>query len=268
MTNWTGGGAKRRTVNDRASIIGEPGLGKSKLLRKWISASEGAGSCPAGSDVTAMVFHTAGILCGPGSACFRGWTKMSQLRNAHPEGRPEDLNIQQHPSLVIVDDLHWVDAESRALIADLIAVSRGLPVMFVLAYRPSFMDRAPSDPPRLHRRLSLQRLGQDEISVLIAALADKMAIVVSPSFTNQVLAKAAGIPLYAGGSTRSSVRSAEVRQYRCHRASALATRSFGSSGSMDRRTHPARIGAPPPRMVIRSFGTALGQRQPGDPARH
>ena len=178
-------------------IIGEPGLGKSKLLREWIMASESTGH------MFGWFSHTChGVPYGgyPLRAWRRLFPRLNQNEPASPATRSlttvlEYLNVQR-PSLVIVDDLHWVDAESLALITDLIALSTDLPVMFVLAYRPSFMDRAPSHPERLHRRLSLQRLGQDEISVLIAALADKMAIVVSPSFTNQVLAKAAGIPLY------------------------------------------------------------------------
>ncbi len=40
------------------------------------------------------------------------------------------------PLLVVLEDLHWIDALSNELLETLARVSASLPVCFVLAYRP------------------------------------------------------------------------------------------------------------------------------------
>jgi|SRR5579875_388411 len=178
-------------------VIGEPGLGKSKLIREWLCALEAAGNP---GRWLKLVCHGVPY----GGYPLRAWQLLFG-QDAGPGGVDHFVRVAavagrlQHrgrPALIVVDDLHWIDAESRALIEQLMARDCGVPMMAVLAYRPSFLPHAPANPPQAHRRLRLTGLRHDELAALLDLLSKKIGIEVPAPLEHQILQHAAGSPLY------------------------------------------------------------------------
>jgi len=75
---------------------------------------------------------------------------------------------QEGPLCIVLDDLHWADALSRDLLAALARAVADVPVLFVLAYRPSDRERPVAVPEG--RELELGELAADEASELARLL--------------------------------------------------------------------------------------------------
>jgi hypothetical protein len=200
--------ASRRQVAGGAAVvlhvIGEPGAGKSKLLREWLAGTEGNGApaawirlqthgVPYGGYPNRAWGHLAATLCGRAAgdappAAAGVLPAEEVLRRLRAAGRP---------ALIVVDDLHWVDGPSQAALAALSAGLADLPALLILAYRPSFAGAAPSHPPAIHRRVQVRGLEGQAMRQLIAALAAHRNLALTPALRDEIAAKARGNPLYA-----------------------------------------------------------------------
>lgn len=97
------------------------------------------------------------------------------------------------PLCIVLEDLHWVDALSRDLLAALAESIHDLPVLMVLAYRP--LDA----PLRLAglQQVLLDELTPDQAAALVAALSDHLAPgSTTPELIDAVTARANGNPFY------------------------------------------------------------------------
>jgi hypothetical protein len=185
-------------------LIGEPGLGKSKLLREWLAAAESRGDL---AGWTRMQAHGVPY----GGYPYRVWSlllaslNLPEVPNATgiPMALPEAeevlfyLRRRERPALMIVDDLHWVDAPSRHALGRVIAGLEGSRALVILSYRPSFTTAAPSGAPRIHRQLRLRGLGRDEMRRLIQILSAARGFELPAARLDEIAEKAAGNPLYA-----------------------------------------------------------------------
>jgi hypothetical protein len=183
-------------------LIGEPGSGKSKLLREWLAAPDGAGrfsgwlrlatdGVPYGGfplraweRLAAPARRDAGSVRTPGHAITPG-----ELR--------EWLEASGRPALIVVDDLHWVDGPSKGALTELLRGLADLPTLVVLAYRPSFAAEAPKEPAVLHRKLRLSGLTRAAMRALLGKLSAGLAIDLSSVQREEVVARSHGNPLYA-----------------------------------------------------------------------
>jgi predicted ATPase/class 3 adenylate cyclase len=99
----------------------------------------------------------------------------------------------RQPVLLIVEDLHWIDASTLAFLDLLIQSQATVPVLTLLTFRPEF------DPPWRQlsylSELSLRRLGSKEASALVSLLTDGKAF--PPDILAEIVEKADGIPLFA-----------------------------------------------------------------------
>lgn len=70
--------------------------------------------------------------------------------------------VQQRPLLLMLDDLHWIDPMSAALLAFLAQMAASMPVLFILAHRPFDGQISPSNQNELDsiRNLYLERTWQ------------------------------------------------------------------------------------------------------------
>jgi len=176
-------------------LVGEPGSGKSRLVREWLAAAERSGTV---ADWVRL--ETDGVPYG--GFPFRAWDRMltssapSALRPA-PEALAERLRSAGRPVLILVDDLHWVDAESRDALAQCLAQLADLPALVILAYRPSFEAVVPTPPGSGCRHLRLRSLGPEALHQLLAVIARRAQIELPPAVQAAIVGRANGNPLYA-----------------------------------------------------------------------
>ncbi|WP_277439266.1 BTAD domain-containing putative transcriptional regulator [Streptomyces sp. SPB162] len=147
-----------------ALVTGEAGMGKSALLERlghrlrrdgWLVAlgrtTDAEGAPPAWAWVEALRYVAAELPPPPGTAAA-----LAPLLSDAPVTGPvaqEDAAVGRfrlhravrtwlatvaavRPVAVLLDDLHWADAETLAMLAGLVDLEQGTSVLFVAAYRP------------------------------------------------------------------------------------------------------------------------------------
>jgi len=180
-------------------VIGEPGAGKSRLLREWLAVSEQEGQLGGW-----LRLRTHGVPYG--GYALSGWQQLvSGLRGAQaarsgaavptPTELHHQLRVGGRPVLIVVDDLHWIDIPSRSALAAFLR--NDLPMLVILAYRPSFTASAPAEPARIHRHVRLTPLRSATVQQLIMMLAKRAHIELAAADVETIAANAQGSPLYA-----------------------------------------------------------------------
>jgi class 3 adenylate cyclase len=76
------------------------------------------------------------------------------------------VRAQREPSVVFVDDVHWIDPESDAFLAGVVDAVPGTRTMLLVNYRPEYAAPWTSRPD--YRRVSLAPLDADAVGVLVA----------------------------------------------------------------------------------------------------
>jgi type II secretory pathway predicted ATPase ExeA len=182
-------------------LVGDPGAGKSKVLREWLAATERSGRFAGW-----VRLETHGVPYG--GFPRRAWDRLVgpltlKQTNASPRPRFEPEDLQRRltaagdPALLLVDDLHWIDGPSRDALAKLLHRVADFPALVVLAYRPSFAPLAPLETAGIHRRLRLTGLARPALGQLVELLAEKAGIQLSSARRDEIVARARGNPLYA-----------------------------------------------------------------------
>lgn len=107
------------------------------------------------------------------------------------------------PLLVVLEDVHWIDALSNQLLEALAQASASLPICFVLAYRPPEMAGQATRPvERLpyFTQITLDQLAASDVEQLIRAklaqLFPARSDALPPALVAQVTARAEGNPFY------------------------------------------------------------------------
>lgn len=110
---------------------------------------------------------------------------------------------KDEPLLVIIEDLHWIDALSHDLLEELVRALLESPICFVLAYRPPQLLRLQA--PRLEAmpcftKIELDELnrveGEQAIRAKLAQLYPSRTSAVSPLLVEKLMARAQGNPFY------------------------------------------------------------------------
>ncbi|MCX6081920.1 MAG: AAA family ATPase, partial [Chloroflexi bacterium] len=110
---------------------------------------------------------------------------------------------QDEPLLIIIEDLHWIDALSHDLLDELARALTGSRICFVLAYRPPQLARLVT--PRLEAlanftRIELSELNPAEceqaIRAKLAQLYPSRSGAVPPLLVEKLMARAQGNPFY------------------------------------------------------------------------
>jgi adenylate cyclase len=134
-------------------------------------------------------------------------------RNLEPEQRKNVLTTllqnclsaatRSEPILIVVEDLHWVDALSHDLLEALAKALVDCPVCFVLAYRPPQLKRLQG--PQIETlpyftRIKLEELnpaeGEQAIRAKLAQLYPSRSGAVSAGLVEALMARAQGNPFY------------------------------------------------------------------------
>jgi len=121
-----------------------------------------------------------------------------------------DLALAQariHPSVMVVEDLHWADPSTIELLTLLLKSSSDVPLLLLLTLRPDFLTVAPpvmvaewSSAEHVHT-LTVDPLTPGESAQLFDALVGSR--VVPPGVRGELLSKADGVPLFLEELTRT-----------------------------------------------------------------
>ncbi|MGI9607817.1 MAG: adenylate/guanylate cyclase domain-containing protein [Acidimicrobiales bacterium] len=110
------------------------------------------------------------------------------------------------PLVLAIEDLHWLDNESAAVIDELIALVKGSPILVLVTHRPEYThDWGAVDHCS---RLELAPLAGDQADALVEALVGTDSTIAS--LKSHLLARGEGTPLFIEESVRSLVEAARL----------------------------------------------------------
>ncbi|MFZ4625544.1 MAG: AAA family ATPase [Rhodoferax sp.] len=96
----------------------------------------------------------------------------------------------ERPTLLVVEDLHWVDPSTLELLNLYVNSARRGAVLALFTARPEF---APPWPPARYATLALGPLPQHDVITMLAARSAQL----SPATVQSIVARADGVPLFA-----------------------------------------------------------------------
>ena len=203
------------------TVVGAPGLGKSRLARE-LAAEAGdratvlVGHClPYGEGLAYRpVAEMVRQLCGAAgvSDLLRGEERAVEVARlvTGAVGAPEEparaeetawavrrlleAVARERPLLAVVEDIHWAEPTLLDLIEYVAAFSRDAPILLLCLARPELLDRVPSwRAPQPGRSIvALEALSDAEAHGLVAARAPEVGLPVS----NRIVSRAEGNPLF------------------------------------------------------------------------
>ena len=226
---WASVTAGRRRL---VLVSGEPGIGKTRLVAELASTTENAtivhGWCdqegaaayfPLSSIVRSLARSHPDVLAAIVPAL------VTEIHRLVPELGSADLPVAgdasitrlylfdaidtflaavsaRQPLLVVLDDLHWADAGTLAVIRHLLRSDRDEPLLVVGTYRDTDVDRTHPLASSLHNlqrepgtaRMSLSGLERDSVGALIA---DRAGHAASEEFVDLVYEETDGNPYFA-----------------------------------------------------------------------
>jgi class 3 adenylate cyclase/tetratricopeptide (TPR) repeat protein len=100
---------------------------------------------------------------------------------------------QLRPTVVVLEDLHWLDASSLELVAETLGRIAALPVLVLMSVRPGFQPPWASYPDR--RDIELAPLADRDLRQVIASLTPASKALTSKEL-DRVVQRAGGVPLF------------------------------------------------------------------------
>jgi class 3 adenylate cyclase/tetratricopeptide (TPR) repeat protein len=201
-----------------ATIVGAPGIGKSRLARelvgslqdearllvgRCISYGEGISYLPL-ADVVRDVGDVAQLLAEVEHGDVAARLVQGAVGAREAGGSPDETAwafrrlfetlAARQPLVVAVDDIHWADPALLDLIEYVAGTSSGAPIFVLCTARPDLLDVRPSwAAPRPGTTLvALEPLDHDAAGALVGALAHEL----TPALRERVFATAEGNPLF------------------------------------------------------------------------
>ena len=221
------------------ALVGEPGIGKSRLALEMRQRAEAAGFTTAWTSsrsyASAFPYHLVSqlvdqlLLRGPGQStedalrsaevtadedALGRWAAVldevlgegqdddPQLADLSPAGRQRILvhaiggllkaASQREPMLVVLDDLHWADPASLAVVEELLDILPGLRVVLMATYRSNWSHGW--EGRSAYEQLNLRALRPEDARQMAEELAAGRSV--PEELTERVLERSAGNPLF------------------------------------------------------------------------
>jgi class 3 adenylate cyclase/tetratricopeptide (TPR) repeat protein len=154
-------------------------------------------------DAPAYLGHIAGLPLSESAARFIATLDTRVLNTKANETLMSYLEslMESRPVLVVLEDLHWSDDLSLALVESVMKLAESGPLCLVVTMRPyreepawRVREVAERDHHHRHRAFDLEPLDADESSSLLDSLIDVPGI--TPQARQEILERAEGNPLY------------------------------------------------------------------------
>ncbi|MDX1660070.1 MAG: BTAD domain-containing putative transcriptional regulator, partial [Nitriliruptorales bacterium] len=191
-------GAVRRGTPARLTVVGEAGLGKSRLARAFHASVAGAATIGSvrGSAVAGDSLTTLHGLLGPVVG-----DQLPDLASASPQElfatvrETLERAADRDPVVLTIDDGHWADATVLDLF-EYLTVSLEGPVMLLCLARPELLDRRPDWGANRDRvaALPLEPLDTESIARIVS---DRAGLDLSEERAERIIELAEGNPLFA-----------------------------------------------------------------------
>ena len=165
------------TVSERrchlVTVLGAPGIGKSRLAREVAAALGGEAAVFAGRCLP----YGEGITYWPLREIFASADAEEELEAALGHGAPEEIfwevrkalerRAREQPLALLVEDIHWAEPTLLDLIEHLADWTRDAPLLLLCLARPELLDERPGWPGQC---FSLDPLSEAESDELIEGL--------------------------------------------------------------------------------------------------
>jgi hypothetical protein len=114
------------------------------------------------------------------------------------------------PVIMVFEDLQWADDGMLDFVEELVTWSRGRSIYIITLARPELLDRRPTwgAGQRSFTSLSLSPLSDDDVRALLAGLVPGLP----KPFTDQIVGRAEGIPLYAVETVRTLLNDGRIER--------------------------------------------------------
>jgi class 3 adenylate cyclase len=203
------------------TVVGAPGIGKSRLVRELVSTVRAEArvvvgrSLPYGAGATyralaEIVEQVAGVdvragladlLAGADDEALVTARVAAAVGAAQDGGPPEETQwavrrlfeelARERPLLVVLDDVHWADPVFLDLLEYVAGFARDAPLLLVCGARPELLERRPRWPGAVVR---LDSLSEPEAEALVERLLSGAPL--EPDLRGRILAAAEGNPLF------------------------------------------------------------------------
>jgi class 3 adenylate cyclase/tetratricopeptide (TPR) repeat protein len=114
----------------------------------------------------------------------------------------EDLS-RRHPTLIIFDDLHWIDPSSRELLDRMIERVANWPVLLLAMFRPEFQPPWTGQPHVT--MLILARLDRRDAAAMVGNVAGDATL--PPEIVEEIAERTDGVPLFVEELTKAVLES-------------------------------------------------------------
>ncbi len=157
-------------------------------------------------------------------------------------------NARLQPLVIVLEDLHWVDAATLELNQLLVDQGATVPMLLIFTARPEF--RAPWPLRGHHTQLNLNRLPKRYVQAMVAEVAAQAAL--PAEVLEAVVSRTDGVPLFVEELTKAAV---EAGARAVHEIPATLADSL--MGRLDRLGPAAKEVAQVGSVIGREFGYAL-----------
>jgi len=162
-------------------------------------------------EVVPYLAYMMGLPLGEEWAWVKGLDpKVRQKQIFWAAGKLLMASAQQHPAVIVLDDLHWADEASLALVESLLEVTDQAPVMFHLIFRArrdkgcwKLRDQAAAVFPHRYTEVTLEPLSAELSRELLTRLLPGAEF--RPETEQEILDKVAGNPFYLEEVVRSLI---------------------------------------------------------------
>jgi class 3 adenylate cyclase/tetratricopeptide (TPR) repeat protein len=192
-----------------ATVVGPPGIGKSRLVRELIQRSDArvlVGRCLSyGEGITYWPLAEIASQLEVRSVLAEDELAFARIEAALDEGAASSDEIawgfrrlfealgQEHPLIVVLDDIHWAEPTLLDLIEYIAAFAQEAPLLLLCTARPDLFDLRPAwaTPKPNATLLTLEPLAGEQAEALVSELGE-----VAPATKAQIVEAAEGNPLF------------------------------------------------------------------------